>query len=229
MITESAQRGSLNFTHPVPDLWHLGRKRPLEWPEGLPSQPSGRWDPADNQCHVKYLGTTKEACGVETLGKFRPSTKLQAMMALMPPGDAGIPSHLYVPIPGDFEQTRRWVKVNLPPRSRFLDVRVADTLSELQRLLAGPLSALGVKHLDQSVVQSGRYDVTQLISSWAYDDGFDGIVYTSHSGERSSAGMDLTCWAVYRHVELLQVGDIAPFSRDDPAIQWVIEHFLRVQ
>jgi len=110
------------------------------------------------------------------------------------------------------------VKVALRQPYAFLDIASPRSHATLTRVLAQPLSALGVDNLDTNVVSGRDRRITRLIAAWALEPDVDGLElagvrYISRLGEWE-------CWAV-REDALIEITETHPVTRDIPELQHV--------
>ncbi len=212
---------------PKEGVWRIGRgAEPLtvRWgePETLEGTRTGnRFD--TGKFGVLYFASSLEACFGETLARFRPSSKLIALIAaewhemgFMKVGA----------VPADWRFRRTAVKVVLP-QDRYLDVDSPRTHQYLRSALALGLSSLGYEDLDIATARGKDRRVTRLISEWAYraavseDDPtplYAGLRYVSRLNNAWE------CWAVFHDIEL-EVVDTRPITLDMPELVAVAKLF----
>lgn len=167
---------------------------------------SGRFDDHAGEFRVLYAAAQRRAAFIETLAPFRLS--LEALAALQGVINTGeLPP---VPmVPRDWCRGRAVGRFRLAPRQRWLDLRAMETREVLRRELAQTLLDLGLEDLDLSGVVGPRRRLTQAIARWAYELGYNGLVY----GSRMSAS--LTCWAVFEGAAFEPVGPPEPILPND--------------
>jgi hypothetical protein len=195
---------------PVDGIWRVARAPdPLAQSKRLgvaqlDSPTTGnRFDSPDGGYGVLYFATTLDGCYGETLARFRPDPRVQAVASqewrergFMDVGD----------VPADWRQRRVAVRVEfvgtgMHDGAEFLDVESLETREELRTVLAPTLAAHGFRDLDVATVRGADRRVTRAISQWAYEQRgasggrrFAGIRYLS----RLESGWE--CWAVFGDV-----------------------------
>jgi hypothetical protein len=193
---------------PISPLWRLGyAPEPLEWPEWR-YVGSGRFDDPQGQYRVLYLAELRRTCFAEVLAQFRASPAVLAMLAAVGGTDEPIPTRGKVP--SDWHLKRRTQRLTVMPDQRWLDLRALSTLQQLRSDLAGLLVLHDIPDLDAGVVQGANRAVTQAISRWAYERGFQGIVY------RSRLDNEIGCWAIFEGAAFLPEGRVEIITRADP-------------
>lgn len=156
---------------------------------------TGRYDDPEGKYRVLYLAESATTCYVELLADQRPSLTALAALRLLPPGEPGdfepklgrIPKAWLV----DWCQARALGRAELGPNQRWLDSYAAETRRELRGALADRLLELGLDDFDFGDALSRNRKLSQAVSRWAYEQGFQGIVFSS----RFDYG--LRCWAVF--------------------------------
>lgn len=100
------------------------------------------------------------------------------------------------------------LRVERVPKQRFLDFRHAATWGRLREELAGQLAVLGLADLDASHVLSAKRDFTQAVAGWAFEQGFNGVVYQSRYDLR------VTNWALFEplHTRVLIADPLDPLD-----------------
>lgn len=193
---------------PAPPLWRLGyAPEPLEWPAWR-YVGGGRFDDPQGQYRVLYVAERRRTCFAEVLATFRPSPQALAMLAAVEGADEPVP--VKGTIPSDWHLKRRTQRLSLMRDQRWLDLRALSTLQALRTDLAGLLVLHGIPDLDAGVAQGSNRSITQAISRWAYDRGFQGIVY------RSRLDNEIRCWAIFEGAAFLPEGRVEIITRTDP-------------
>lgn len=174
-------------------LYRLGRPPdPLAWPT-VQTIGHERFDDPLRQYRVLYAALQRDACFAETLAGFRPSLSSLAAERAVANADESPRAAL---VPSAWWRQRLVGCFRLAP-ARWLDLRALDTFQVLRVAFADLASSLRVSDVDLGAV-AGRVPIagderrlTQAISRWAFERGFDGIAYTSRLDHR------YTCWAVF--------------------------------
>jgi RES domain len=182
----------LDTKTPKAPLFRLGRK-PDPWapPDWSRAQPDGtfgnRFDDPQGNYRVIYAATQRISCFVETLARFRPDLSLIAELQTISGEDDYVPLGI---VPTDWCEPR--LIGAAPITGSYADIYAASWVSHLRHALASDCIALGIKDLDDSVLQRGEpRRLTQLASLTVNGAGFDGIYY------RSRYGHDLENWAIF--------------------------------
>lgn len=188
------------LVHPPPrPLFRVGRKSgPLEpsriaAADALASKAGNRFDVIGGG--VIYCGTTVKICFAETIGRFRPSAKIRAVMEDEDPGFVVCGG-----VPQDWRDQRTIVDVNLADPLPFIDIDDPTTHEYLNAAMASELASLGVTTLDVGNVRGPNRLITRAASSWAYwAENADGPKY---SGIRYMSRVlpNEECWAAYLRV-----------------------------
>ena len=198
--------------HPVPDVL----RRP---PFDLDPAAMSRFDDPEGRFAVRYLATTLRGCFVETMARFRPSPRAEALLAEVHGVETGDRD------PDRADGLRVWLSVQrvgrcrvVGAKPRLVDVDAPQSLIALDKhpLVRDALdrsglgSAVNPAHLDTGVIRlSGRIGrpITQAVSRAVYE-WFDahGVGYVSRidSSER--------CWALYEETDVSF--DIVPLSHE---------------
>ena len=139
-----------------------------------------------------YAAGQRRACFVETLAPFRPSLEVLAKLQALPDGDVddNAPDE-FRRMPDDWHLKRMLGSFRVVPNQRWLDIRSLDDREHLQRELARSLVELGRDDFDMSDALGRNRDLTRAISRWAFEQGYQGIVYS----RRLEAAFD--CWALF--------------------------------
>jgi hypothetical protein len=200
-------------------LYRLGRPPdPLAFPI-FEFTGGERFDDPQRQFRVLYVAEQRIACFVETLARFRPSVELLAAWRAMPEADVPEPPLQVGLIPRDWLADRLMARVLLSPGQRWLDLRAFETREALRAELVGTLHALGLDDLDVSGVRGSRRPLTQAIARWAYERGYQGIVYSSrfHDAYR--------CWAVFEGAHFERSGRPQAITPRDRSLQAAMRLF----
>jgi RES domain len=182
---------------PIAHLFRLGRK-PYPWspPDWSRAQPDGtfgnRFDDPQGNYRVLYAATQRVSCFVETLARFRPDLSLIAELQAIAEEDDYVPLGT---VPSDWCEPRMMGEATVT--GTYADIYGASWVSHLRHELASDCVALGIKDLDDSVLQQGEpRRLTQLASLKVNEAGLDGIYY------RSRYGHDLENWALFEPFEI---------------------------
>ena len=201
---------------PHDGVWRVGRapdplapSPPLD-PDDLDNPKTGnRFDSPLGNYRALYFATTLDGCYGETLARFRPDTKLLAVIGSEweDAGFMGIGE-----VPADWRQRRIAVQVRFPedPRFsdgiRFLDVDSGETRAALRHELAATLAFYGYDDFDAGVVHAQDRRITRWIGQWAYNarDAEDRPVYAGiHYASRLDPKWE--CWAVFQDVPIVEI------------------------
>ena len=195
-----------NVTAPRVDLYRIGHlPDPLAWPPEA-VRGAGRFDDPAGEYRVLYAGQ-RRTCFLETLAPLRPSVETLAAMHAVTGTDEPVPPAV---VPPDWYQKRAVATLHLLPGQRWLDVRATETLEALRLEFAEELVRWGISDLDLSDLMSRDRRLTQAISRWAHERGYQGVVYAS----RLESGANL--WAIFEGAQFEAVGVAQPILPDDP-------------
>lgn len=196
---------------------------PLDWPSPgtlkLPAR--DRFDDPGRRYRVLYAAETPRGALLEWLASFRVSMKTLAKLGAI---------ELNEPHPTSGALTRQDLKerrlgtftVQQTPSLKFLDVREPATIAQLRVVLASTFLNMGVDEVEPSELLGRNRGLTQAIGGWAYEQGYNGVVYLSRYDPR------LSNWALFDSLHINPIGerDIAP---DDPdLIAALRQHRLRL-
>jgi RES domain len=180
----------------MPPVQRIGRRPdPWQYPDWSRANPDGtfgnRFDDPDGGYRVLYASSVRLGCFLETLARYRPDVALYAELTEIEGEDDFVPSGI-VP--------REWFDVRVigsaEAHGRFAEIGGADWISTLRRRLAPLLISLGIPDFDASVLQSGPRFLTQNVSQFVYNLGFNGIRYLSKYGH------DIENWALFEPADL---------------------------
>jgi len=191
-------------------LHRLGRlPNPLDWPP-LDKTGANRFDDPERRFRVLYAARQRTGCFAETLALFRPSLELLA--------ETGDPADISGAVSAGFLRARGTVAFRLRP-GRWLDVRQVGTLEAIRASFGVRLREFGLADVDLGGLCGPTRAFTQAVAGWAYEAGYDGIVYASR------LGTSFECWALFDAAHVEPVGPITPLSLDDPDLQAVARVF----
>jgi len=159
---------------------------------------------------VLYPARQRTACFAETLAGFRPSLELLA--------ETGDPADITGEVSPGFLRSRGIGALRVL-RGRWLDVRRVDTLEALRTAFGPTLREFGLLDVDLGGVCGPERAFTQSVAAWAYDNGYQGIVYASRFGVTFEA------WALFDTARIEPVGAVVPLSLDDPDLLAVARVF----
>ena len=204
----------LDTKTPTAPLFRLGRK-PDPWtpPDWSRAQPDGtfgnRFDDPQGNYRVLYAATQRVSCFVETLARFRPDISLIAELQAIAGEDDYVPLGT---VPSDWCEPRMMGEATVT--GTYADIYGAGWVSHLRHELASECVVLGIKDLDDSVLQQGEpRRLTQLASLKVNEAGLDGIYY------RSRYGHDLENWALFEPFEISSPEIPIPIRPDDVDLQ----------
>ncbi len=186
---------------PRTELFRVARGNPFVWPD-WDFIGGNRFDDPENRYRVLYLAEERSTCFLETLAHFRPRTSYLAQLRSMPAGDNKVDDPEAGIVPGGWCQARRIGSMRLLLGQKWLDFRAPETWEHLRKEMAVELAVQGFEYLDAGDALSRTYTLTRLVSRWAYQQGYQGIAYSSRYDTRR------TCWAVF------DGAGIAPVSSD---------------
>lgn len=107
----------------------------------------------------------------------------------------------------------------LLPGQRWLDLRKLETRQALRPTFAELLAQLGFNDFDAGAALSPDRHLTQTISRWAFEHGYNGVVFPSRFEPRYSN------WAVFEGAAITPVGVAGPILRDDPDLVAVARRY----
>jgi hypothetical protein len=172
-----------------------------------------RFDDPARRFRTLYVADTRLACFLETLQAFRPTpANLERWNATRGPDEQYPPPA----VPDDWHVRRVVGRVRIDGPMPLLDARAFATCTVLRADLASTLVRLKLPDLDPSTVRGPYRELTQEIAGWAYDRGYQGIVYRSRFDDGLSEPLD--CLALFGVDGIAQVRPVGvdPIRRDDP-------------
>ena len=184
----------------MPAVYRIGRRPdPWQYPDWSRANPDrtfgNRFDDPDGEYRVLYASSARLGCFLETLARYRPDLTLYAELAEIRGEDDFVPAGV---VPGEWFDVRRIGSAEA--HGQFADIGASEWMATLRRRLAPLLIQLGIPDFDASVLQrSGPRELTQRVSRFVYDEGFDGIRYLSKYGH------DIENWALFEPAELTAV------------------------
>jgi hypothetical protein len=201
---------------PAGPLCRIGR-----WPNPLVFLPkeavgAGRFDDPRAEFRVLYAAEQRRACFVETLAIWRPSLRDLADLRAVWGANAPAP---WRSAPDDWHLKRCLGRFHLLPGQRWLDLRAFETREALRAQFADAVIRLGLPDLDVSGVRGPSRALTQAIARWAYEQGYQGIAYSSRFDDA------FDCWAVFEGAAFQPAGPPEPIARDDPDLRATAELF----
>jgi hypothetical protein len=169
---------------------------------------TGRFDDPARRFRVLYTAEAPICAFLESLAAFRPPLRdLLPMVQGMP----GSREPVIGRVPRNWHLKRLLVTIRLYPGQHWLDFRAAEVHTLLSEVFAEQLSRLGYDTLDARAAVSLDRPFTQGVSRWAYERGFQGIIYTSRIDTRQ------TCWALLEGAHFL-TESVAAIPNDDPVL-----------
>ena len=174
-------------------LYRIGRSPdPLSPPPlGAPKNSGNRFDDPQSKFWVMYAAEQRRTCFAETLARFRPDLELLARLVALPGGEFGDEALELGVIPDDWHLKRMIAAFRVVPGQRWLDLRLLTVREHLRHEMARTFVDLGRDDFDLGDALSRNRALTQAIARWAYENGFEGIIYKS----RLDAAFD--CWALF--------------------------------
>jgi hypothetical protein len=183
--------------------------KPLDWPP-LDRTGANRFDDPHRRFRVLYAARQRAACFAETFASFRPSLELLA--------ETGEPGEVAGNVSAGFLRARGTATFRLRA-GRWLDVRQLETLEALRASFGARLHEFGLADVDLGGICGPRRDLTQAVAGWAFERGYQGIVYASR------LGASFECWALFDTARIDPVGPVVPLALDDPDLQAVARVF----
>ncbi len=194
---------------PVVPLFRVSRyPDPLAWP--LPEHSGlNRFDDREGRFQVLYAAEQRVACFIETLAYLRPSVRALTLARALPSDPEASPGVAVGVVPSDWLETRRIGSFTVADGQRWLDLRSLATRRLLREELAGRWLAFDLDDFDLGDLLTRRRDISQTIAGWAFDRGYQGIVYPSRFDAR------LSCWAIFSGAEITPLANEV-IAADDP-------------
>lgn len=197
-------------------LYRLGR---LPEPLALPPWEfvgSGRFDDRQHAFRTLYAADQRRTCFVEALAGFRPAVPALARLETVTGSVEALPRAV---VPAEWYRKRGIGHFRVRLAQPLLDLRFLETREVLRVDLAAAIERAGLPDLDVSGVCGPRRDLTQEIARWAYEHGFEGILYNSRLDSA------LTCVALFEGAVVEPVGVAEPIDPLDPDLRAVAETF----
>lgn len=184
----------------MPAVHRIGRKsNPWAYPDWSRANADrtfgNRFDDPDGEYRVLYASSSRLGCFLETLARFRPDLELYAELRQIEGADDFVGPGI---VPAEWFASR--IMGSAEVRGRFAEIGTSEWIAELRRRLAPLLIQLGIPDFDASVLQrSGPRYLTQRVSRFVYQQGFNGIRYLSKYGH------DLENWALFEPADLSSI------------------------
>lgn len=213
----------LSERQPPEHLYRVGRAPdPWAWPDWQYAGGDGtfgnRWDDPTGVYRVLYASSTRLACYLECLARFRPDPHVVTALAAIP-DDQTLPETAAAGvIPGGWAHVRQMGLARITV-GVFADVGTAHSLGLLNRALATDLIAFGLDELDAAGIRlQAPRALTQRVSRQVFQasraDGglFAGPYY------RSRLGDDLDNFALFEGPDRWELQDLEgePINVGDP-------------
>lgn len=183
--------------------------------DALATRAGNRFDVAGGG--VIYCGSGVRGCFAETVARFRPSTKMRALMEQEDPGFVTCGG-----VPQNWRDQRTIVAASIADSLPFVDIDDPVTHEYLSATMADELADLGVQVLDVGNVRGPNRLITRAASSWAYyaqDEGspkYSGIRYMSRVLPQEE------CWAVFEGTPIVEVSRRA-IEVNDPDLKAIAD------
>lgn len=185
-----------------PDPW-----APLDWAWAEADGTFGnRYDDPESRYRVLYASSQRLGCFLETLARFRPDPTLLSELNQIAGENDFFPLGR---VPAQWFAERLLGVAGF--WGNYADVCATEWISRL-RIKFGPrlLAEFGITDVDQSILQaSSPRKLTQFVSRFIYNAGFDGIRYPSKHGH------DIENWALFEPFKI-EVKRSNPIALDDP-------------
>ena len=203
----------------MPAVHRIGRgQNPWDYPDWSLAKSDGtfgnRFDDPDGEYRVLYASSARLGCFLETLARYRPDLALYAELKKIEGEDDFVAAGV---VPDE------WFDMRLmgfaEAHGEFADIGTSDWISRLRSSLAPLLIQLGIPDFDASVLQrSGPRHLTQNVSQFVYNQGFNGIRYLSKYGH------DIENWALFEPVHLTSA-HCEQIRPDDPDLLEALQIF----
>lgn len=190
-------------------LYRVGRPPdPLSWP---PANVTGRYSDLAGEFRVLYAASERRAAFLETLQSFRPALDTLARLRQSSKlAEIDFPQSAVGQIPPSYFE-KRIAAFRLASASRIIDLCSPETHAMLRSVLAADLVLAGyVGAFNFGEIIGSDYAITRQIARWAFDAGYDCLVYPSAHDHR------LKCWAIFDRAHMLPVGAPEVIQREDP-------------
>jgi hypothetical protein len=181
-------------------LYRIGKDNPLAFPP-WDRVGDGRFDdPARARYRLLYAGE-RRACFFESLARFRPPPRLLLNRESLPPEIVESIGR----IPPRWLRERQiasFLLVDMDPPSTWLDLRRPESHQLLRYELAALLVGLDVQDFDISIATSSERRLTQPIGNWAFEQGYQGIIYCTRFDPR------LACYAIVERDNGVRIAEL---------------------
>ena len=170
-----------------------------------PAGGRGRFSDPESEYRVLYTTLERRACFAESLQAFRPDTATRAEIARLRFGA----------VPRSEVRLRTWagsrvvLTLRLGRAARICDLRQSEQIEAVASGVAPAMHEAGIADFDVGHVVGKDRAITQRISRWIYEAGYDGVFYPSRLGS------EWTCCAVFNRLRP-RVIRRDPIAIDDP-------------
>lgn len=166
---------------------------------------------------VLYTATELEACYRETLGRFRPSPAMRALITAAEPGMMALGA-----VPADWRVRRVKVRGLAEAQGPVVDLESPETHEALNNLMSPMLAQQDLPLIDASSVRGMNRILTRAIATLVYRQQdsttgvplYAGIRYVSKLGP-------FECWALFGDRFVVDETFRGPIERDDETLQRV--------
>jgi hypothetical protein len=197
-------------------LYRLARlPNPLAWPP-WEFVGSGRFDDRQRAFRTLYAADQRRTCFIEALARFRPAVSVLARLDAVTGSEEALPR---AAVPAEWYRKRGIGRFRVQLAQPLLDLRSLETREVLRAELAAAIERAGLADLDVSGVCGPRRDLTQEIARWAYEHGYEGLLYSSRLDST------LACVAVFEGAVIEPVGVAEPIDPLDPDLRAVAGTF----
>jgi len=175
---------------------------------------------------TRYFGETRLACFLEVLQDQRPALDYLEHLAVVASGGAPIFSGIALrgkeeacTIHRDEFKKRRIQGATLPDTLNLLDLRTLEERQALRGIFHTGLQRFINDDVNLSTVTSLDRPFTQFVAQHAYQQGYDGMLYTCRFGTEHSN------LALFEHAPFTPLGTADEIEHDDPDLLEAVRLF----
>lgn len=189
--------------------------QPPDWANAHEDRTFGnRFDDSEGYFRVLYAGSTRLACFIETLARYRTPLPAQDVLSVVNRIEGSIEDHISAgTVPGSWLGVRT-IGSAILKRTEYADVYSSEWLSYIRRTLEHdlfmPHSESNPSEFDLTLLLSQHRGLTQKVATLAYKEGYAGICYHSRYGK------DLINWALFEpfEIERIMISQLRPHDVD---------------